>query len=164
MVKGPPANAGDTRDVGWSPGCGRAPGVGTGNLLQRSCLGNPMDRGAWRATVHEVTKSLAQLSTHTEPRLPPTGASGAPGQEGAAWDLGVAWWAGAQPALGLQRQPRDACVSQTGLLPKVLCCSHTGHRTPAVRADVVPAQPSPVTLGGRLLSAWWGQHRRKTRR
>ena len=46
-------NAGDTASI---PGSGRSPGVGNGNPLQYSCLGNPMDRGAWRATVHGVTK------------------------------------------------------------------------------------------------------------
>ena len=56
MVKNPPANAGDVRDVSLILGLGRYPGVGNGNLLQHSCLGNPMDRGAWRATVHGVTK------------------------------------------------------------------------------------------------------------
>ena len=68
-VKNPRTNAGDARDAGLIRGSGRSPGVGTGNLLQCSCLGNPMDRGAWRATVHEVTTSLAQLSTHTQPCL-----------------------------------------------------------------------------------------------
>ena len=63
VVKNPPANAGDTRDVGSIPGSGRAPGGGSGNLLQYSCLGNPMDRGAWWATVHRVTKSQTRLST-----------------------------------------------------------------------------------------------------
>ena len=53
VVKNPPANAGD---VGLIPGPGRSPEVGNGNPLQCSCLENPMDRGAWRATVHAVTK------------------------------------------------------------------------------------------------------------
>ena len=57
LVKNPPANAGDARDVGLVPGWGRSPGEGNGNTLQYSCLENPMDRGAWRATVHGVTKS-----------------------------------------------------------------------------------------------------------
>ena len=48
VVKNPPANAGD---VGSIPGSGRLPGEGNGNSLQRSCLGNPMKRGAWWATV-----------------------------------------------------------------------------------------------------------------
>ena len=52
VVKNPPANAGDTRDMGLIPGLGRSPGGGHGNPLQYSCLENPMDRGAWRATVH----------------------------------------------------------------------------------------------------------------
>ena len=46
MVKNPPANAGDVRDVGSIPGSGRSPGGGHGNPLQYSCLENPMDRGA----------------------------------------------------------------------------------------------------------------------
>ena len=46
----------DTRDPGSIPESGRSPGKGNGNPLQSSCLGNLMDRGAWQATVHEVTK------------------------------------------------------------------------------------------------------------
>ena len=57
MVKKPPANAGDIRDAGSISGLGRSPGGGNGNLLPYSCLENPMDRGAWRATVYRVTKS-----------------------------------------------------------------------------------------------------------
>ena len=52
----------DTRDVGSIPGSGRFPGVGNDNPLQYACLGNPMDRGAWWAAVHRVTKSWARLS------------------------------------------------------------------------------------------------------
>ena len=55
--KEPIANAGDVRDTGSVPGPGRSPGGGHGNPLQYSCLENPMDRGAWRATVCGVTKS-----------------------------------------------------------------------------------------------------------
>ena len=58
MVKNPPVNAGDTRDMGLIPESGTSPGAGNGNPLQYSCLENSMDRGAWRATVHGVTKSL----------------------------------------------------------------------------------------------------------
>ena len=54
MVKNLPTNAGD---AGWIPGLGRSPGEGNGNPLQCSCLENPMDRGAWWATVHGVTES-----------------------------------------------------------------------------------------------------------
>ena len=49
MVKNPPARAGDTEDAGLIPGLGRSPGMGNGNPLQYSCLGNLMDRGAWWA-------------------------------------------------------------------------------------------------------------------
>ena len=61
MVKNPPANAGDLRDGGLIPGLGRFPGGGHGNPLQYPCLENPMDRGAWRATVHRVTKRQTRL-------------------------------------------------------------------------------------------------------
>ena len=57
MVKNLPANSGDSRDEGLNPGSGRSPGEGNGNPLQYSCLENPMDRGAWWATVHGVAKS-----------------------------------------------------------------------------------------------------------
>ena len=59
VVKNPPANAGD---LGLIPGLGRSPGEGNGNPLQDSCLGNPMDRGSWWATVHGVSKSWTRLS------------------------------------------------------------------------------------------------------
>ena len=52
MVKNPPANAGDSGDVGSVPGSGRFPGGGNGNLLPYSCLENPMDTGAWWAMAH----------------------------------------------------------------------------------------------------------------
>ena len=57
MVKNLPANAGDIRDSGSIPGSGRSPGEEHGNPLQYSCLENPMDRGAWWATVSGVTES-----------------------------------------------------------------------------------------------------------
>ena len=56
MVKDTPANAGNIRDAGLVPGSGRSPGGGHGNPLQYACLENPMDRGAWQATVHRVIK------------------------------------------------------------------------------------------------------------
>ena len=68
MVKSLPANVGDLRDKGSSPELGRSPGGGHGNPLQYSSLGNPMDRGAWQATVHAVANSwtrLKQFSMHT---------------------------------------------------------------------------------------------------
>ena len=67
-VKNLPANAGDLRDAGSVPGLRRSPGKGHGNPFQYSCLKNPMERGAWQATVHRVEESQTQLkgfSTHT---------------------------------------------------------------------------------------------------
>ena len=57
MVKNPPANAGDTREMNWIPVAGRSPGGGRGNPLKYSRLENPMDRGAWWAMVHSVIES-----------------------------------------------------------------------------------------------------------
>ena len=70
VVKNPPANAGDIRDVGLIPGSGISPGGGHGNPLPYFCLENPYDRGAWQGEepVHGVAKSqtqLKQLSTDT---------------------------------------------------------------------------------------------------
>ena len=64
MEKNPPANAGDV-DTGSISGSGRSPGEGNGYLLQYSCLENPMDREAWWATVHGVTKGRTQLKQLT---------------------------------------------------------------------------------------------------
>ena len=55
-------SAGNAADLGLIPGSGRYPGEGNGNPLQYSCLGNPMDRGAWWATVCGITKSRTRLS------------------------------------------------------------------------------------------------------
>ena len=57
MVKNPPANTGDTGNLGSIPELGRSPGGGNGNPLQYSFLGNPMDGGEWQTTVHGVAKS-----------------------------------------------------------------------------------------------------------
>ena len=72
LLKNPPANAGDIRDVGSIPGSERSSGGSNGNPLQHSCLENPMDRGGWWATVHRVTKSLTwlkRLSMHTHTHM-----------------------------------------------------------------------------------------------
>ena len=61
VVKNPPANARDIRDMSSIPGLGRSPGGEHGNPLQYSCLKNPMDRGASWATVHRITQSQTQL-------------------------------------------------------------------------------------------------------
>ena len=57
MVKNPPANAEDIRDMGLIPGSGRSPGGGNDNPLQYSCLENPLDREAWQAAVRRATES-----------------------------------------------------------------------------------------------------------
>ena len=61
VIKNPPANTGNIRDMGSIPGSGRSPGEGHGNPLQKFCLENSMDKGAWQATVHGVAKSRTQL-------------------------------------------------------------------------------------------------------
>ena len=69
MVKNPPANVGD---VGSVTGLERSPGEGNANPLQYSCLGNPIDRGAWQATVHEAAKesdTTQQLNNSNNPLL-----------------------------------------------------------------------------------------------
>ena len=63
MVKNLPVNARDPEDTDLIPGSGRYPAGGNGNPLQYSCLGNPMDRGAYWATVHWIIKSQTRLST-----------------------------------------------------------------------------------------------------
>ena len=58
VVRNPPANTGDMGGSGSIPGPGRSPGEANGNPLQYSCLENPMDRGAWWATVRGITEEL----------------------------------------------------------------------------------------------------------
>ena len=74
MVKNLSAMQEDTGDMGSVPELGRSPGGGHGDPLQSSCLENPMDRGAWRATVRRVTQSRTRLSdlahAHTRYRGP----------------------------------------------------------------------------------------------
>ena len=64
LVKNPPASTGDVRDMGSVPRLGRSSEEGNGNPLRYSYLENPMDRGAWRCTVHRVAKSWTRLRTH----------------------------------------------------------------------------------------------------
>ena len=66
-IKNWPPNARDLRDTGSIPGSGQAPRGGHGNPLQYSCLENPMDRGAWWATVHGATKEsdISEVTQHT---------------------------------------------------------------------------------------------------
>ena len=61
VIKSPSANTGDARDVDLIPGLGSSPGEGNGNPLQYSCLGNPMEKGAWWATIHEVARELEAI-------------------------------------------------------------------------------------------------------
>ena len=68
-VKNLPANAGDARDLGLIPGSGRSPGGRYGTALQYSCLENPMDRGAWQATVLKVTQIWTRLKFFLEGTL-----------------------------------------------------------------------------------------------
>ena len=67
LVRNSPANAGERREEGGIPGWVRLPGEGNGNPLQYPCLENPMDRGAWRATVHRVSKNRTGLSARATP-------------------------------------------------------------------------------------------------
>ena len=69
VIKNLPANARDVKDMNSFPGWRKSPGERNGNPLQYSCLENAMDRGAWQATVHGITKSqtrLKQLSMHAQ--------------------------------------------------------------------------------------------------
>ena len=67
VVKNLPAKTRDAGDLGSTPGSGRSPGEGNGSPLQYSCLENPVNRGAWWATVHRISKSWTRLnnSAHT---------------------------------------------------------------------------------------------------
>ena len=69
MAKNPPDNAGDVCSI---PGSGRSPGEGNDNIFQNSCLGNPVDRGAWQASLHGVTKSQTRLRIHKQMILLPS--------------------------------------------------------------------------------------------
>ena len=90
MVKNMPANEGDTGDMGSIPGSGRS--HGGGNPLQYSCLKNPMDRGAWRATVHGVAKSWTWLGdSTTETAREKTGQSWEELWRKKAWDSLTNW-------------------------------------------------------------------------
>ena len=66
LVKNPPAKAGDTGDMSSISRLGISPGGENGNPLQYSCLENPVDKGAWQATVYSIAKSWTQLNTSTE--------------------------------------------------------------------------------------------------
>ena len=69
VVKNPPANAGDVRDLGSIPGSGKSPGGENDNPIQYSCLENSVDRGTWRVTVHGVAKNQTRLSNLTTTKV-----------------------------------------------------------------------------------------------
>ena len=73
VIKNLPASVGDAGVAGSIPGPGRFPGVGNGNPSQYSCLENSMDRKAWWATVHGVTKNWTRLSTNIQKDHKPQG-------------------------------------------------------------------------------------------
>ena len=79
LVENPPGNAGDTGDGGLIPGSGKVLGGGNGNPFHYSCLGNPMDRGAWWATVHEAAKSWTRLRVCAPVRVCAHTHTGSPG-------------------------------------------------------------------------------------
>ena len=93
-------------DAGLISGSGRSPGEGDGNPLQYSCLGNPMDRGAWQATVHGVEKSQTRLSnwTHTMTRWPP---KFSPCNLRCGLSVRPGWWPGSRPT-GSQEEREGA--------------------------------------------------------
>ena len=82
VVKNPPADAADVRDLGSIPGSERSPGGRNGSPLQYSCLENPMDRGAWWTTVHGVAKNWRLLSDLTLTSVNWLGGSSHSGQLG----------------------------------------------------------------------------------
>ena len=133
VVKNLFANAGDIKDAGLIPGSGRFPGGRHGNPLQYSCLESPRDRGAWRATVHRVTKSwtrLKRLSTHafTEP-----------------YSEGGRCWVGVGEFLCVSGSTQRECCEKTFLH------SHLG-----VSWTPLPDSPRPVSRAvGELVSQVW---------
>ena len=108
VVKNPLANAGDTRDTGSIPGLGRSPGEGNGNLLQYSCLENPMDGGACWATVQGVAKSWTQMSTSLIAIVPSSREMLSPSRKGSLSSvLSICWGRrGQDPALPVHFESR----------------------------------------------------------
>ena len=98
MVRNPPANAGDLRNTGSIPGSGRSPGEGHCNPLQCSCLENPMDRGAWWATVHGVAQSQRRLTNFWISR----NSGGASVSQGCRNKVPQTWWLAQQKCIILQ--------------------------------------------------------------
>ena len=106
MVKNSPANAGDVRDAGSIPGWERYPGGGHGNPLQYSCLENPLNRGAWQATIHRFAElDMTEASEHA---LQVTGKQ--------------------SPSPGLRFIYKFSRSSYTTLTPLILVCMRTKRR------------------------------------
>ena len=93
VLKNLPANAGDVRDTGLIPGWGRSPRGGNGTPLQNSCLENPMDRGAWWATVHGVAESRTRLTEQAHTCVPFPLCSSLPPPTNKLQDFRVPPWA-----------------------------------------------------------------------
>ena len=98
--------------AGLISGSGRFPGEGDGDPLQYSCLGNPMDRGAWQATVHGVEKSQTRLSNwaHTMTRWPP---KFSPWNLRCGLSVRPGWWPGSHPT-GSQQEEREGASPASG--------------------------------------------------
>ena len=90
-------NAGDTGDVGSVPGLGRSPGGGNGNPLQYSCLENPMDRGAWWATVHESQSVRHNWELTLTVKIETSRIKNLPANAGDTRDAGFNPWVGKIP-------------------------------------------------------------------
>ena len=104
MVKNPPANAGDTGSIS---GSGKSPGEGNDNLPQFSCLGNPMDRGAWRATVPgEAESDTTKMQCSATDRDPSIGR----GEKGAERRAGGRWGAGGVEVGRDRKQPGEGNI------------------------------------------------------
>ena len=107
-VRNPPAMQEPAGDTGLIPGSGRSPGEGHGNTLQHSCLENPMDRGAWWATVHRIIKSQTQLPdwvhTHTHMPSPELGTAGKK-------EVGQVQWVRAHTGISAPSSPTSPCRS-----------------------------------------------------
>ena len=132
-IKNLPANAGDVRDTDSIPGSGRSPGGGHGNMLQYPCLENPMDRGAWRATVHRVAKSWIRLKWLTEKAM-------APHPSTLAWKIPWTEEPGRLQSMG-SRRVRQVCATSLSLFTFM----HWRRKW----------QPTPVLLPGE--SQGWGR-------
>ena len=112
VVRNLPANAGDERDSGLTPGLGRPPREGHGNPLQYSCLENPMDRGACQAMAHRLAKNQTRrkwLSTHAQPPSHIT-CKGLLVHK-ATWGGGGTGWGGSRDIVGRVQAPGSTAVS-----------------------------------------------------